>query len=1164
IYAGSVFTIDSGTGALVLGGAGDGVDSFSGGQGILNYYGGTLNFAQVTSGGSNSFATVNIYTNSFAPQIVGGVDASIEVDYLSGGTFAYSGSDNYSGGMSVDNGTTLEFSSGTFNLDTLASRQIDVGDQTNSTGVVIITNNAHVHAGSLEVGEGVGSSGTLSIDSGTLITDSDLTIGQLGTGTLNMTGGTIDSNRVTIGGGSTGTATISGGTWNDGSAFLVGYSGTGVLNIQGGAVNEAGTVSIGLNLHYAGTVNVSSGTLSADNFTIGYSGSGTLNVTGGLVTGTDPNSDNLIGISPPSYGPGTGVVNVSSGTFNLAGVAYYGNDGNGTLNLTGGYVSDNKAFLGGRPWDTGTTGVGTATVSSGTWNNDVYLVLGETGQGTLNISGGVVTVNGGLGTIYLGDSALGTGVLNFSGGTINAADVTAGAGTATINIYANSFAPQIVGSVNSNISVNYLSGGTFVYSGSDNYSGLTSVDEGTTLKFDGGTFNLNNSNSSSGQFTIAHYNGNDTGTVIITNNAYVEAPSFWVAVGTSSTGTLIINSGTLMVNGSLYIGSDGAGILNMTGGTLDSIGGSIGSSQGSSGTATISGGVWNDSNYIAVGGGGTGVLNIQGGSVIETDVVYIASGTTGTVNVSSGTLSADYFRIGNSGTGTLNVTGGLVTGTDPNAPTIFGVTGPGSSLGVGVANVSSGTFSVAGAAYYGYNGSGTLNVTGGYVSDDTATLGGYYTDTNDTGAGTATVSSGTWNTANQLFVGYSGSGTLNLTGGHISDLQAFIGGYYGNGTTGVGTVTVSGGTWDTSLNVVVGVTGSGTLNISGGVVTVDSGVGTITLGDRAGSQGTLNFSGGTLDVADVTSGSGTAIVNFTTLAGGTSTFAPDITGAVAVNQTGAGQTIITGVNTYTGPTTITAGELTVNGSITSAATVTTGTLNGSGTTSNVTVNNGGVLGGTLHSGVVTVTAGGKVTAGDAPGTNTMTSLTLTGSATYMEQIVVPGGGSYTGTGNHPIAGTDYGQTILTGSGSGQTVVSLDSTSAILQLNVTGPLPAGGLATTGNPYTPGASNSTLDNYFILHLSDGTDVSSGRFAEVTLDGVNFVTIDYSATNLVGGDGVGTFTLDGQGWVISYTGFEADNSTIGGDDVVLTAIPEPSVYALLALGGLGLVMGARRRRR
>jgi hypothetical protein len=332
---------------------------------------------------------------------------------------------------------------------------------------------------------------------------------------------------------------------------------------------------------------------------------------------------------------------------------------------------------------------------------------------------------------------------------------------------------------------------------------------------------------------------------------------------------------------------------------------------------------------------------------------------------------------------------------------------------------------------------------------------------------------------------------------------------------------------------------------------------------------------------------------------GTTAVFSNISGTGNVQYTGSGTTAYSGTVTYTGTTSVSGGTLTVNGSLASSQNVvggggvlagsgtfgnvtvnSTGTftdsgtagsvtvnsgglVNGSGKTGAVTVNSGGYLGGTLSSGVVVANAGGTVMAGDAPASNSMTSLALSGSATYSEEIVAPGPSSYTGPGNHPVAGTNYGQTTLTGSGNGQTALTLDSVNSILQLSVTGLLPAGGVASNANPYKVGGGNTSLDNYFVLHLSNSTDTVSGEFAQVTLNGTTFVAINYSNTNLVDSSSVGTFTLNGQEWAISYTGNEAANSTIGGDDVVLTAIPEPSAYALFALGGIGLVVFARRRR-
>ncbi|HLZ03243.1 MAG TPA: autotransporter domain-containing protein [Bradyrhizobium sp.] len=76
----------------------------------------------------------------------------------------------------------------------------------------------------------------------------------------------------------------------------------------------------------------------------------------------------------------------------------------------------------------------------------------------------------------------------------------------------------------------------------------------------------------------------------------------------------------------------------------------------------------------------------------------------------------------------------------------------------------------------------------------------------------------------------------------------------------------------------------------------------------------------------------------------TYTFGGVISGAGQVIQAGPGTTVLSGVNTYTGPTTVDAGTLSVTGSITSAVFVNAGgVLSGSGTVGSATINAGGLL-----------------------------------------------------------------------------------------------------------------------------------------------------------------------------------------------------------------------------
>ena len=103
--------------------------------------------------------------------------------------------------------------------------------------------------------------------------------------------------------------------------------------------------------------------------------------------------------------------------------------------------------------------------------------------------------------------------------------------------------------------------------------------------------------------------------------------------------------------------------------------------------------------------------------------------------------------------------------------------------------------------------------------------------------------------------------------------------------------------------------------------------------------------------------------------GGTGTFnrsdaltaANAISGTGTLTQNGAGNLILTGTNTYAGATTVNAGTLSVNGSITSAT----------------TVNSGGKLGGNGSVGSVNVLAGGVLAPGNSIGT-----LTVNGNLTF--------------------------------------------------------------------------------------------------------------------------------------------------------------------------------------
>lgn len=193
----------------------------------------------------------------------------------------------------------------------------------------------------------------------------------------------------------------------------------------------------------------------------------------------------------------------------------------------------------------------------------------------------------------------------------------------------------------------------------------------------------------------------------------------------------------------------------------------------------------------------------------------------------------------------------------------------------------------------------------------------------------------------------SGTGRVSQDGFGTTVLTA-DNSYSGGTTITTGTLQIGNGGASGTLgsgpvvdDSVLAINRSGVFEIPG----VISGVGrldqmgpgtTILTGDNTYSGGTT-ISGGALQlgnggttgwiVGDV-SNDGTLIFNRSDAV----TFSPTISGAGGVIQMGSGSTNLTATNTYTGPTLVQAGKLSINGSITSDTTVLPGaTLGGNGT-----------------------------------------------------------------------------------------------------------------------------------------------------------------------------------------------------------------------------------------
>jgi hypothetical protein len=186
------------------------------------------------------------------------------------------------------------------------------------------------------------------------------------------------------------------------------------------------------------------------------------------------------------------------------------------------------------------------------------------------------------------------------------------------------------------------------------------------------------------------------------------------------------------------------------------------------------------------------------------------------------------------------------------------------------------------------------------------------------------------------------------------------------------------------------------------------------------------------------------------------------------------------------------------------------------------------------------------------------------------------------------AGTDYDQVIVTGTSNplltigttGSTIQpsGTSNSNVALQLNL-GSSASSVLTTIAahqtNSYIASGPNSGLDNYFVFKLGAGT--SSGYFTTLTITDAAGDTLSgliyYSGANdrFNGTSNLGDVVLSGtlggtavsQEFAISYVGDYTSNSTVGGNDIVVTAIPEPGTYAM-ALSGFGILIAVQRIRR
>lgn len=1094
---------------------------------------------------------------------------------LGGGTASNAGS--------ISGTTTV--STGTLNLNTGTNLS-------DSEALIVTSGTVNVNA-SDTVGNLQGNGGTVDIDAGQVLTaggndvsgvfagavTGDGTLTKTGTGTLTLTG----DNTVAVVSISEGTVAVTGaGTL---SGVITGDA-AGALSTDGGALSSTASLTGGITLLITGDEEVSS--LFGFSGDIGVNNAADLSLTGGTYNlGGDITGDGSITVdgATATFTGGvkayTGATNVTGGELILA----RGIDST-DVNVSGGALrTTGDALAAGTALDISGTGsvniddddtVASVTQSGGTLEGDSTLtVTGTLGQSggeiasgvTVNVAGdktleggtiagtlggagattvqtGTTTVTGTIesdvtvangGTLRLGSSTAVSGTITTTGSVVSYADGVNEASAVVLNsddtqleVLVGEAAEQsgVISETGGARPLEKIGAGTLTLSGTNTYTGATTISEGTLIL--------------SGGAAIA-----DGGALEVASGATLQ-------VDDAETAGSLAGAGDVTLNAGLTVGGD-----NTSTTFSGDASGAGGLTKDGTGTMTLSG----TNTYTGATTVSGGTLALEGGAAIDdSSAVQIDAGATlesTTDNENVGTLSAD------SG-GTLDIGGTLFTtasGTDSEfAGTLLG--GESSGLfkdGAGVL-----TFSGDGSGFTGTMGASAgeivlasgatlaANAVGAIAGATFTTEGGVLT-----GADVGVIAEGTINfngdetvafLTNNSFNG-PGTGTININGaGTVLTLaggtltSAHSGEINGTGalaTTG-GTHTLSGDI-DIDGGVDVG-TGStlvlGGNNSFGADITVS---GTLRLeSDTAagGAAGQIVTQGSVIDYADgvnsatpIEIASNTTQVQVTTGSAEQSGVISEDAAGRPLEKIGAGELVLSAANTFTGDMTVSGGTLSLSGG--SALADSVDLILADGTTVNVQSSEvvgsvASATGGTVALGANTLTLSGAVStsfAGNVTGGNFSAFVTNFGNT-----ITMTGDSTMTGT-----MGTTGG-TMIMAAGATTAAIAVGGTGA------TGVFTTNGGALAGNAQLVNLSTATIningsETIGSISQTSGGTINVAGGATLTVNGT---TNAFNATGAssIGNDilGAGTLNVTGGTTTVQAGGNVATATTIGAGGTVV----------------------------
>ena len=1020
--------------------------------------------------------------------------------------------DAATGALTIENGTLEAYNTaigkdggtGTITVDGASAvfrslTPISVGGE-NGTGTLTIRNGGSVSSLQGVIGDGVGSTGTVTVDgpnSSWVTTGAGMVIGNYGEGHFTVSGGaSVRNERAMLGLAPTGRGTLvvtgAGSSWTDSGDMYVGYQGgAGTLEVRaGGSVEIFNSLYVGYGGEGIASVSGADATLTAHGgVVVGGGRNGTFTVSNGATVNSGGGY-----IDAASGYQGIATVTGTGSTWTMGDQLIIALEGKGTLTVDdGGRLETTQISLGSR-----NGAEGTLTISNGGVVATNYVMMAEEAGARASLrleSGGRLEAQqvqryDGAGTVVFDGGILRLTNDQFAGlfSGFQTGDVTLAAGGGTIDT--GTFQVHMdIGLVGPG-GLTKIGTGTFHLWGANSYSGITLVSAGTLRARETNVLSATSTHDIASGATLRLDNNRNQVIGGLAGAGSVLLGNAQLTVGANDSSTLF--SGIISGTGKLV--KSGSGTLTLAGNNSYS-----GGTEIVTGTLSVSA----DANLGATSGG----LTFNGGTLATT----ASFDTSRTVSL----LQAGMLDVAVSTTlgltGTVSGAGALIK-TGAGSLTLSGNNGYS-----GGTELRSGSLSVSADANLGAT-SGGLTFNGGTL----ATTASFDTSRNVSlqQAGTFDVASGTTLGLTGAVSGIgdlrkTGSGTLRLdnTGNSYANTLVETGTLIGNARSISGNISNAG---TVVFDQAADATFAGAIGGLGGTsgAMVKQGAGNLTIAGTSSLDWSITGGGLTTAAerfsgnADI--GTGTSLTFNQTAS---ASYAGVLTGAGRFIKAGAGTLTLSGNNSY-GNTLVEAGALignagSISGSISNAGTVVFDQA-ADGTFAGTIAGLGGTEGSMVKQGVGNLTLTGvsnlnwSITGGElttAAGRFSGNADIGTGaSLTFRQNADAPYGGQLTGAGRVIKAG--FATLTLTGtnaySGGTELIGGRLSVSADANLGAA----SGGLTFNGGTLLATASFDTSRSVSLQH--------TGVF-DVAADATLGLTGAVSGTGDLQKRGSGTLRLD-----------------------------------------------------